>query len=332
MQFRTLGTDLRVSAVAMGCMSLALTDGPTYRAIEEQQALATVDAAIEAGINFFDTAPAYGDGESDRVLGRALQGRRDQAVIATKCSGPTLSRQEIVTELEQSLHNLRTDRVDLLQIHWPRRKVPIDETMRALEDLRASGKVRMIGVCNFGPLDLIELLEKHTIVSNQLPYSLLLRAVEHEVRDICVERGIGILCYSPLAQGLLAGRFTSADEVPVERQRTRHFAGTRPQARHGEAGHEAETFAAIARIRAIADGMGVAMADLAAAWLLHQPGVTAVLTGASSPEQIRQNARPADLKLSPDVLRQLDEATAALKQAMGPNIDPWQPVSASRIR
>jgi myo-inositol catabolism protein IolS len=163
-----------------------------------------------------------------------------------------------------------------------------------------------------------------------MAYSLLARGVEYEVVPICAEHGVGMLCYSPLAQGLLTGRYTSADEVPAERARTRHFASTRPQARHGEPGFEAETFDAIRNVKRVCDEIGQSMADVALAWLLHQPTVTSVLAGASRPDQIVQNARAAAIRLSSDVLKKLDEATRAVKEKMGPNPDMWQ--SASRIR
>jgi myo-inositol catabolism protein IolS len=330
MKYRKLGTtDIEVSTSAMGCMSLA--DGMTYPTLAEEQAIATVHAALEAGINLFDTAAAYGNGESERMLGNALKGRRGDAVIATKISASSdLTADSVRRDCEQSLERLQTDYIDLYQIHWPRRVVPITETMRALEGLVQAGKVRAIGVCNFGPLDLVDLLETSHCQSNQVIYSLLARGVEFELRELCLEKKIGLLCYSPLAQGLLTGRFSAADEVPVDRARTRHFSKTRPKARHNEPGCERETFAAIAQIRQISAEIGEPMADVALAWLLHQPVVTSVLTGASRPEQIRQNARAAGIVLSPEVLRRLEAATDPVKQKMGSNLDIWQ--SESRMR
>ena len=329
MEYRTLGrSDLRVSAVALGCMSLCANQ--TYPDIPVEQAAATVDAALEAGINFFDNAPMYGDGEAERRLGLALRGKRDRAVIATKISSETLSAAEVETEAEASLRRLGTDHVDLYQIHWARHVVAIEETLSAMERLVRDGKVRALGVCNFGPIDLADALRAHRVESNQLAYSLLARGVEYQVRPMCVENQIGLLCYSPLAQGLLTGRYRSADEVPPERARTRHFAGTRPQARHGQAGCEAQTFGAIHAVRQICEEIGRPMSDVSLAWLLHQPAVTAVLAGASKPEQVARNVRAADLKLSPQVLRRLEDATSGLKESLGVNCDPWQAVS--RIR
>jgi aryl-alcohol dehydrogenase-like predicted oxidoreductase len=264
------------------------------------------------------------------VLGRALAGRRHEAVIATKVSRSNLSDREIRRACERSLERLQTDYIDLYQIHWPSRTVPLEETMGALEKLRDQGQVRAIGICNFGVGDLADLLAVKRVETNQLPYSLLWRAIEYEIKPICVDEDMGILCYSPLAQGLLTGKFSSPDEVPEGRARTRHFSSNRPQARHGEAGCENETFAAIEEIRRIASEIGEPMAKVALAWLLRQPGVTSVIAGARTPEQIRKNAQAGDLVLSPDVIKGLSEATDELKHKLGSNPDPWQ--SKTRFR
>ncbi|NOZ26428.1 MAG: aldo/keto reductase, partial [Chloroflexi bacterium] len=225
---------------------------------------------------------------------------------------------------------LNTDYIDLYQIHWPSREVPIEETMEALERLREQGKIRAIGVSNFGPQDMADLLAVGRCETNQLPYSLLWRAIEYEIVPQCLEHEIGLLCYSPLVHGLLTGKFSSPDEVPEGRARTRHFSRDRPLTRHGEEGCEEETFAAIERIRRICEGIGQPMAKVALAWLLYQPGVVSVLAGARHPGQVVENASAADLKLSPDVVRALTEATETLKAALGPNPDMW--LSESRMR
>jgi len=321
-------TDISVSVVAMGCWALAgdQTWGPQV----EADSKATIRAALDAGVNFFDTAEGYGDGASEVVLGRALAGRRHEAVIATKVSRAHLSGDEVQQACENSLRRLQTDYIDLYQIHWPSRTVPLDETIEALEKLRQQGKVRAIGVCNFGVQDLSRLLKAGWAETNQLPYSLLWRAIEHEIRQKCVDEGIGILCYSPLAQGLLTGKFSSLDEIPDGRARTRLFSSDRSQARHGEGGCESEAFTAIEQIRRICDKIGQPMAKVALAWLLHQPGVTSVIAGARRPDQITQTARAAGLELSPETIAALAEATEGVKQKMGPNPDLWQ--SESRLR
>ncbi|MFZ5919196.1 MAG: aldo/keto reductase [Chloroflexota bacterium] len=329
MHYRTLGkTGLSVSMVAMGCWALA--GDATWGPQTEADSVATVHAALDAGVNLFDTAEGYGAGDSEAMLGRALAGRRHQALIATKVSRANLSAAEVQRACEDSLRRLQTDHIDLYQIHWPSRSVPLAETLGTLERLREQGKVRAVGVCNFGPGDLSDLLALGQPAANQLPYSLLWRAIEYEIQPRCVEAGIGILCYSALAQGLLTGKFSSPDEVPEGRARTRLFSAGWPQARHGEPGCEDEVFAALDQIRRLCAEIGQPMASVALAWLLHQPGVTSVLAGARRPEQITQTAQAADLALSPEILARLDAATGQVKRLIGPNPDMWQ--SLSRFR
>lgn len=324
---------LKVSAIALGTMSVAA--GSMHAAIDERRAIDTIRAAIEAGVNFIDTAPAYGNGESEERLGRALADggiARDSVILATKASGGTLSRDEILADCELSLKRLRTSFIDLYQIHWRRSVVPLEETIEAMHALKQQGKVRAIGVCNFGPADLADAaVAKYESVSDQVAYSLLSRGPEFGLQAACQQHGIGILCYSPLAQGLLTGGYRTTDDVPADRRRSRHFAGSRAGSRHGETGCEAELFEAIEAVRKIADHERLSMADLSIAWLLQQPCVASVLCGASTPEQARANVRAADIKLSSDVLAQLDAATAKVKTHLGPNLDLWQGSSNTRI-
>jgi aryl-alcohol dehydrogenase-like predicted oxidoreductase len=202
--------------------------------------------------------------------------------------------------------------------------------MAALERLQEQGKVRAIGVCNFGVGDLDDLFEVGWAEADQVPYSLLWRAIEYEIQPKCVKKGMGILCYSSLALGLLTGKFSSPDDVPDGRARLRLFSGDRPLARHGEPGCEAEAFAAIEEIRRISNELGEPMAAVAVAWLLHRPGVTSVIAGARRTGQIEETARATDLVLPPEVVDRLTEATNEVKRAMGSNPDPWQ--SESRFR
>ncbi len=329
MEYRKLsGTDISVSVVAMGCWALA--GDATWGPQDESDALATIHAALDAGVNFFDTAEAYGDGSSELLLGKALTGRRREAVIASKVSGNHLAPDELRQACECSLRRLNTDYLDLYQIHWANQEIPLAETVGALEGLRTEGKVRAFGVCNFGVGDLTDLLAVGPCATNQLPYSLLWRAIEYDIKQKCSDNGIGILCYSPLMQGLLAGKFATADEVPVGRARTRHFSKDRPQARHGEVGCEQETFAALEQIRRISAQVDVPMAQVALAWLAQQPGVTSILAGARTPDQIHDNVQAAGVTLPVAVVAELSAATEEVKGKLGPNPDMW--MAESRFR
>jgi myo-inositol catabolism protein IolS len=328
-KYTKLGTtDIPVSVVAMGCWPIA--GDWVWGEQDERESIATIRAALDAGVTFFDTAEAYGDGYSEVVLGKGLAGRRHEAVIATKVSEDHLSGNEVQRACERSLRRLNTDYIDLYQIHWPSHDIPIAETMEALERLRSRGKIRAIGVCNFGSGDLSDLLAVGRCEIDQLPYSLLWRGIEYELQPKCVEHGIGVLCYSPLAQGLLTGKFVSADDVPEGRARTRYFSRKRPLTRHGEEGCEAEVFASIAQLRRISARIGAPMAEVSLAWVLHQVGVTAVLAGARTPDQIRQNAHAADLELPPEIVAELARATDEVKLRLGTNLDQYQ--SDSRFR
>jgi len=329
MKYNQLGkTDLKVSTLSLGCWVFG--GGDVWGQQDDADSIATVHAALDVGVNFFDTAEGYGGGYSEEVLGRALVGHRDKAIIATKVSQRNLAPAAVQQACENSLRRLQTDYIDLYQIHWPSRTTPLSETIEALQKLQKEGKVRTIGVCNFGVQDLADLLSIGYVESNQLPYNLLWRAIEFEIRPKCIEEGIGILCYSVLAQALLTGKYTSPDDVPEGRSRTRHFSKNRPQARHSDKGCEAETFAAIEQIRQISEQVGQPMANVTMAWLLHQPGITSIIAGARTPDQMKRNVKAVDLALSPDVLAQLNAATDGLKQKLGPNPDMWQ--SESRFR
>ena len=329
MRYRTIGrTDMKVSTVAMGCW--AIVGDSTWGEQDEDDAISAIETALDEGINFFDTAEAYGDGYYEELLGRVLADRRDNVVIASKVSPNHLRPDDLRECCEASLKRLQTDHIDLYQIHWPNWDIPLAETLGAMRELKDEGKIRVIGCSNFGPRDLSELLEEGRVEADQLAYNMLWRGLEYDLQDICVENDVSILPYSPIQQGLLTGKFGSPDDVPEGRARTRHFSDTRPQSRHGEPGAEELTFQAISGVREVAEDLGEPMADVALAWLLHQPAVTSVLAGMRNAHQARENARAGDLELSSDALRRLDQATRPLKEHFGDSLDMWQ--SESRLR
>ena len=327
MKYTKLGkTDINVSVMALGCWPFGGIE--TWGDQDDADSIETVHVALDSGIILFDTAAAYG--RSEEVLGRALKGRRDEAVIATKLGGSQLVGDNLVRACERSLQNLQTDWIDLYQIHWPNWKVPLSETMEALERLKEQGKVRAIGVCNFAKKDLTDLLAIGHIETNQWPFSLMWRCVEREVQPICLENGIGIICYSPLYQGLLTGRYASVDEVPDGLSRTRLYSSGRPNAEHSDTGAEEEAFAALGQIRSISERLGESMANVSLAWVRQQPGVTAMLVGARNPDELKRNLPTVDFVLSKEVIQGLNDATEAVKAKIGANGDMW--FSESRMR
>lgn len=324
------GTDWKVSRVVMGCWALA--GDQTWGPQDENEAIAAIHAAIDAGINFFDNAELYGNGAAEELLGKALSARGENVFVASKFNWEHARREQVIAACDRSLRRLNRECIDLYQIHWANWDVSFEETWEALQYLRKQGKIRAIGVCNFGPQDLAAILRLGRPSTNQLPYGPLFRAIEYEIVPACLAAGVGILCYSPLTIGLLTGKFKSADEVPAGRARTRHFSSRRPLTRHGEPGCEEETFRAIAEIQSLAEELGMSVTQLALAWLLHRPGVTAVINGMRRPEQARQNAVAAEIDLEPAVVSRIESITNSIKEKLGKNPDMWEGENRSRFR
>src|SRR4026209_2917401 len=219
MRYRPFGrTGLQVSVVGFGCWPMA---GDRYGAIEDDEAIRAIHRALDRGVNCVDTAPAYGAGHSEEVVARALEGRRQEVILVTKCGvkapplgqpGPLrdASRASIFREIEASLERLRTDWVDDLLVHWPDAGTPVEETMRALEDLVASGRARFVGVSNFTGAMLAECMRTRRVDVSQVGYHMFDRRQEQETFPTCLEHGIGVMGYGSLGHGLLTGAFTAA--------------------------------------------------------------------------------------------------------------------------
>lgn len=323
MPYKSLGnTGIEVSEFALGCWPFA--GGKVWGPQDDDVSIATVHAALDKGITFFDTAEGYNDdSHSEGVLGRALVGRRSEAVIATKISPPHLLPDLVEEACDASLERLQTDHIDLYQIHWPNHEVAIEDSLAALIKLRDSGKIRAIGVCNFGVQDLSDALESTEIVTDQLPYNLLWRPIEVEIQPKCLDNNVGLICYSPLAQGLLTGRYTSPDDVPDGLSRSRLFSKDRPLAIHGEAGCEAEAFEAIKEVIRIANRLGEHPAKISLGWVRSRPGIAALLVGARSPEELDLNIPAFEYELPAGIAEELDTATDTVKSKLGSNGDMW---------
>lgn len=332
MDYRKLGrSDLQVSTICMGCWALA--GGAVWGDQDEQAAIAALQAALDVGVNFFDTAEGYGNGDSEKLLGRAFKDKRDQAIIATKVSQNHMQPADLRAACERSLTYLQTDYIDVYYLHWPNWEVPFEETMGEMLKLKDEGKIRYVGCSNFGKQDLTALLDVSHVEVNQLAYNLLFRAIEYEIVPTCVEHDVSIAAYSPLFHGILTGKFGAIADIPDGRARTRHFSSEkRPMTRHGGPGAEDRTAAALRRVEEIAAEIDVPMAQLSLAWLMKKPGVTTVIAGARNPRQIESNAQAAALDLGEDVIQALDGATEPLKQALGANADMWENDENCRIR
>ena len=300
MDTRRIGS-LEVSVVGLGCNNFG-------RRLDAQATSAVVDAALEAGITFFDTADTYGDTKSEEYLGRALGRRREDVVVATKF-GSMIDEQrrgarpEYVRQaVEDSLRRLGTDRIDLYQLHWPDPEVPIGETLGALDELVKAGKVREIGCSNFSPEQLCEAEEATRegaarLVSVQNEYSLLHRDPEEEILPECERLGMAFVPYFPLANGLLTGKYRRNQAAP---------AGSRLDSASGERLLTEENFAVVERLIEFSESRGRTILELAFSWLLKRPAVASVIAGATSAEQVRGNAGAASWQLTDEELNEVD--------------------------
>jgi aryl-alcohol dehydrogenase-like predicted oxidoreductase len=309
-RYRRLGSsEIVVSEIALGSW-LTLGGG-----ISPEAARAVVDRALELGITFLDTANSYERGGAERLLGEALSGRpRDSYVLATKLYFPTssrdrgLSREQVHKQLDASLGRLRTDYVDLYQCHRYDPETPLEETMEALTEVVRAGKARAIGFSEWAPAQIeasLAIPGVQRFVSSQPEYSLLYRAPERGVVEVCSANGISQVVWSPLAQGVLTGKYRPGERPPAgSRARSRrmgYFIGRWLRA---------DVLAAVDRLRPLADGLGITLAQLSLAWLLGRPNVTAAIVGATRPEHLDENAGAAGIVLDESTLAAIDEAVA----------------------
>ena len=329
MKYNLLGrTGLKVSELCLGTMTFG---AKFFNIAEVDQAGANemVARSLEAGINFFDTADVYSYGESEEILGRAIEesgARRDAVVIATKVRGAMsepatqgtgdpnnvgLSRQHIFASCEASLRRLGTDYIDLYQVHGWDALTPIEETMRALDDLVRQGKVRYLGCSNWTARHLMKSLglaathDRERFVSLQAYYSLAGRDLEHELLPLCLEEGLGVLPWSPLSGGFLSGKYRRDSPKPEGARRTGFDFPPIDEERG---------FDAVEALDAVAKARGATVAQTALAWLLARPGVTSVIIGANKRSQLEDNLKAAELRLTSEEVERLSATTAPRAQ------------------
>lgn len=330
MNYNYLGkTNIKVSEFALGCWPFA--GGSVWGTQDKSDSISTVHAALDNGINFFDTAEGYNDDyHSESILGEALVNRRNRSVIATKISPPNLLPQKIEEACNNSLKRLSTDYIDLYQIHWPNHDINMEDSINELNKLVDKGKIRSLGVCNFGVDDLNEILNLGVFSTDQLPYNLLWRPIEEEILPECKKNNIGIICYSPLAQGLLTGRYRNADEVPDGISRSRLFNKNRPLSNHDDEGCENEVFKCINKIQKIAKTLGENSAKISLSWVRQQSNITSLLVGARNTKELEMNLSAFEYDLSTEIIKELSDLTHNVKLYLGKNPDMWK--SDNRMR
>ncbi len=314
MQYRTLGTTgMAVSEFGLGTMVLG-----AWGNSDHDESIRIIHAALDAGINFVDTADVYAQGESEEIVGKALKGRRDDVVLATKFWNPMgpgpnergASRHWIVRAVEDSLRRLRTDYIDLYQMHQPDPRTPIEETLRALDDLVRQGKVRYIGCSNFPAWQVTEAqwtaktCGLNAFVSCQDEYSLVFRKQEAELMPAMRKLGLGLLPFFPLASGLLTGKYRRNVSLP---------SGTRlaNTQRLADRYLTDRNWAIAEKLGDFVEARGHTMLELAFSWLLAQSPVSSVIAGATRPEQLEQNVKAGGWKLSAEELTEVDRLSGA---------------------
>ncbi len=312
MKYRSLGrTGVRVSPLCLGAMMFGAWGNPDH-----DESVAVIHAALDAGINFIDTADVYSAGESEEIVAKALQGRRDDVVLATKFfapmgSDPNMaggSRRWIIRECENSLQRLQTDYLDLYQVHRPDPSVDIDETLGALTDLVHQGKVRYLGSSTFPGSAIVEAQwvaerrNRERFVCEQPPYSILVRGVEADVLPTCERYGMGVIPWSPLAGGWLSGKWRKGGDTF-----TSHRANRIPARYDLDApGNQLKLEAADA-LGQLADDAGIPLVHLAVAWVIRNPAVTSAIIGPRTMEQLTTQLGATDVELADDVLDRIDE-------------------------
>jgi len=349
MHMRTLGgSGIPVSPLAVGCWSFG---GGAYWGEQSQHSVdAIVASALERSVNLFDTAAMYNDGNSEISLGIALKGKRDKAVICSKLGPHVAYRDEMIRQCEMSLKRLQTDYLDCYMLHWPINPVSIkhftsderiiahpptaQEAFEAFETLKRDGKIRAVGISNFGVLQMEEALQTGVTVDvNEMPYNIFTRAIEYEILPYCMKKEIGVICSMALQQGILAGAFKRAEDIPHNQAHSRHFHHERGMgtSRHSSAGVESEMFAALDQLKEIAASHNISMAQLAIAWLLHRPGIAAVLAGSRTISELTDNLKALDVSLGKDVILHIDRISEIIKTKMGANPDLYESDANRRI-
>jgi aryl-alcohol dehydrogenase-like predicted oxidoreductase len=279
---------------------------------DDDVSIRTIHKALEVGINYLDTAPAYGGGHSEEVVGRGLAGRREDVVLSTKVAAVP---HRIRESLDTSLERLQTDYVDIFFVHWPRRSEPLAKTMEILEELRAEGRIRAIGVSNF-TVEMIEMASKYgTVDAVQPPYNLIWRFIEDDVLPYSRAHDIGVVTYSSLAQGLLTGTLGLNTTLPGDDMRPRSILWQSEN--YGKCLYTTE------RLRPVAEELDVSLAQLALRWLASQPGVTTTLVGAREPEEIADAAKALNWEIDDATMAYVQEISDEIYISMPYYFDMW---------
>jgi myo-inositol catabolism protein IolS len=348
MKKRKLGeSNLEVSVLGMGCWQYG---GGSYWGEQSQKDVdEVVHKALDFGVNYFDTAEVYNDGESELSLGISLKGRREKAIIGSKISTSNTHSSVLRAHCEASLKRLQTDYIDLYMLHWPISPLSVkhftqdaalianppqlSEVFEALQSLQKEGKIRHIGISNHGIQQMKEVQAAGVkIAANEMAYNLLSRAIEESILPYCIKNQIGVIGYMPLLQGLLTGKYASLDGLRPLQARSRHFHHSRGEGtRHGEEGAEVEISQALREIGLLADELGIHTIILSLAWAVANEAICTTIVGSRNAAQLELNIQGASYELTPHTIQRLNEITEPVLQRLGSNPDYYESRLNSRI-
>ena len=347
---RQLGkSDIYTSTIGMGCWSYG---GGQYWGEQSQEDVnRLVQHALDIGVNLFDTAEMYNDGESEKSLGIALKNRRYEAVICSKVGPSNAYAGTLEEHCDASLKRLNTDYIDIYMLHWPLDPISIkhftndqtkidcpptvEEAFSGLMKLQRMGKIRHIGISNFGIEQTKEAIATGAhITVNEMPYNIISRAIEVDVLPYCNENNISILGSMALQQGLLAGIYSTSKDVPPNQAHSRHFnhESGRGASRHGEEGAEIEVFETISKLKEIAAELKIHVAQLSIAWILAKKGISSTLVGSRNIIELKTNIEAAAISLPDSIIQQIDTISRPVLDKLGSNPDYYENLKNSRIR
>lgn len=310
-----------ISGLSLG--SWAFSGAKVWGKCNELEAFNTIDYAIDEGINLIDTAEAYGEGQAELILGKALEGKRHKVILASKVGKANLRREDLIKACEDSLTRLKTDYIDIYQIHWPNEEIPIDETLEGLERLKKAGKILNVGVCNHGT-GALKRMKGYPVITNQMPYSLLWRVAEEYFTEEYKDKNIALWTYSPLAQGLLTGKYRNLGEVPMNRRNNRMYSSKWGVGRHTDLGFEEEIFYFLGELHNICEATGYSMVTYALQFLKTREAVGSILVGARNVEQLRENIKAYNTAIPEELMKVVELLSEKLRGYMGTNADLWE--------
>ena len=321
---------LRIPRFSLG--TWAFSGARVWGEADTAEAVATIHAALDQGLYLIDSAEAYGDGKAEAVVGEAIHDRRSQVLLASKVAPAHMAAADVIAACEASLQRLRTDCIDIYQIHWPSRTIPMAETIGALEKLIAQGKIRHISVCNFNEAYLQQFvaITGQKPLMNQLPYNAVWRMAERFMPADAAEaaRNDSLLrpawAYSPLAQGLLTGKYRTLEEVPIYRRENRLYSCEYKLGRHTGHGFEKQIFEFLGQLLQISAETGLSVETLSINWLKTQKPVASILIGSRSRQQLADNLAAYETVVPTEISAKVDALSRQLRSQMGPNPDLWE--------